>query len=301
MQVLLDARGQWPAEMSVEELRHAWSVYTQALARPAATDLTIADREIPTADYSVPVRIYRSSAQSEACILYMHGGGFIKGDLDSSDSIAWGVAKQTNATVVSVDYRLTPEHPYPAAFNDCYGVLCWLAEHSESVGIDARRIALLGDSAGANLATALCLAARDRNGPHIAAQANIYPGYGGDTTVGSYVEHADGPLLTTESVRKYMSIYTQGATHAQDPYALPLQASDLSNLPPALVHTAEIDPIREDGRRYAAALALAGNSVVFREAKGMLHGFLRARFGGPAAAAEFDAMCRFLQAQLSTG
>src|SRR5690606_34333353 len=132
------------------------------------------------------------------------------------------------------------------AFNDCYGVLCWLAENAESVGIDARRIALLGDSAGGNLATALCLAARDRNGPHIAAQANIYPGYGGDSTKGSYLEHAEGPLLTTESVRKYMDIYTRGVLHAHDPYALPSQASDLSRLPPALVHTAEIDPIRDD-------------------------------------------------------
>jgi acetyl esterase len=228
----------------------------------------------------------------------MHGGGFMLGDLASSDSIAWGLADQTGAVVVSVDYRLTPEHPYPAAFDDCYGVLSHLAAHADDFGVDAARVAVAGDSAGGNLSAALCLAARDRGGPRIAAQALIYPGTGLDQSAASYIEHADSPGLTTEGTRKYRDLYLPGNRDTDDPYARPVMARDLSNLPPAWVHSAEIDPIRDDGRVYASKLALAGVDVTYREARGMIHGFMRARFLGAAARAEFDAICDFLKHHL---
>jgi acetyl esterase len=228
----------------------------------------------------------------------MHGGGFSKGDLDSSDSNAWGFAAQTSASVVSVDYRLAPEHPYPAAFNDCYGVLTWLAAEGHALAIDGSRLAVVGDSAGGNLAAALCLAARDQEGPRISAQALIYAGVGLDQDTGSYVEHADGPGLTTAATKNYRAMYLPGDQETHDPYARPVMAGDFAGLPPALVHSAEIDPIRDDGRAYAANLALAGTSVAYREAKGMIHGFMRARFTGAAAALEYQVICEFLRDHL---
>ena len=307
MQVLAKAREIATREVgdqseSPEQAHRYWTVYTQAMSQPHPSDMEVHDRTIPTGEQDVPVRVYRPAGSEgpRPCIIYMHGGGFMVGDLDSSDSIAWGFAQQTGAVVVSVDYRLTPEHPYPAAFNDCYGVLSWFAKNPGEVAIDADRIAVAGDSAGGNLAAALCLAARDRGGPKIVAQAMIYPGTGLDQTYPSYIEHAESPGLTTAGARKYRALYLAGNLDSTDPYARPVMAEDHSNLPLAWVHSAEIDPIRDDGRVYASKLALAGNWVCYREARKMIHGFMRARFAGPGAKAEYDAICAFLVAQLKT-
>lgn len=314
MQALLDARETTNAQLGprgegADDARRWWNVYAANLAQPHPADMQVHDRTVPThgGGYDVPVRIYQpggtgtgTEAPAAAGIVYMHGGGFMMGDLDSSDSIAWGLAQETGATVVSVDYRLTPEHPYPAAFNDCYGVLTWLAADPQGLSIDASRIAVVGDSAGGNLAAAISLAARDQQGPKIAAQVLIYGSFGLDQSSGSYVEYAEGLGLTRASTQKYRDLYLSGNLASTDPYALPLRATSHAGLPPALVHSAEMDPIRDDGRTYAATLALAGNRVTYREAKGMIHGFLRARFGGASARAEFDAICQFLRAELAT-
>ncbi|MEE2980375.1 MAG: alpha/beta hydrolase [Pseudomonadota bacterium] len=301
MQVLMDARAA-AGEKGYEAAgaRRFWTAYTGALSQPCPPDMAVHDTVVPTPDYQVPVRIYRPAGDDGArpCILYLHGGGFMLGDLDSSDSIAWGFAQNTGAVVVSVDYRLTPEHPYPAAFNDSYGTLCHVAANVDDYGIDPARIALAGDSAGGNLSAATCLAARDRGGPKIAAQALIYPGTGLDKSSPSYVEHADSPGLTTEGTKKYYDLYLPDDCDTDDPYARPVMATDHSGLPPAWVHSAEIDPIRDDGRVYAGKLAGAGNWVTYREARGMIHGFMRARFTGDAARAEFDAICGFLSLHL---
>lgn len=256
---------------------------------------------MPTLDHAVPVRIYRRAGQAgpAPAVIYLHGGGFMLGDLDSSDSNAWGLCEQADAVVVSVDYRLTPEHPYPAAFNDCYGVLAWLAAHGAEIGIDPTRIALCGDSAGGSLGAACCLAARDRNGPAIAAQALVYPTLGADPILPSYTESRDGPSLTTMDMIHYNDVYFSGFRHAADPYAAPLKATNVANLPPTFVHTAEFDPIRDDGRAFAARLAAAGVWVTYREARRMLHGFLRMREAGPQARAEFAALCAFLRDRLA--
>jgi acetyl esterase len=307
MQAIIDASARTTDQLGprgddVAATRKWWTVYTEALSRPHPDDMQVHDQSIPTEQRDVPVRVYRPGGSDGARpgIIYLHGGGFMLGDLDSSDSNAWGFAQETGAVVVSVDYRLTPEHPYPAAFDDCYGVLTWLAQQGREVGIDSGRIAVAGDSAGGSLGAAMCLAARDRGGPQMVAQALIYPSTGTDQDSGSYVEHADGPGLTTASTRKYRDLYLPGAAGIDDPYARPVKAQDHSNLPPAWVHSAEIDPIRDDGRVYAAKLALAGTWVTYREARGMIHGFLRARFAGPAARAEFDAICGFLRERLGS-
>ncbi len=303
MQHLLDARdGAGEKGATTAEQRRFWTAYTETLNWPAPAGMAIHDTTVPTAAHAVPVRVYRPAGRDgpRAGIVYLHGGGFMLGDLASSDSIAWGFADQTGAVVVSVDYRLTPEHPYPAAFDDCYGVMEHLAAQADDFGIDAARLAVAGDSAGGNLAAALCLAARDRGGPRIAAQVMVYPGTGLDQDAGSYVEHADGPGLTTEGTKKYRDLYLPDDRDTDDPYARPVMARDFSGLPPAWVHSAEIDPIRDDGRIYASKLALTGVDVTYREARGMIHGFMRARFLGAAAKAEFDAICGFLKSRLGT-
>ena len=301
MQVLLDARdaagekGETP-----EDQRRFWFAYTRAIGRPAPHTMAIRDEIVATDDHPTPVRIYRPAAAPAIApaIIYMHGGGFMLGDLDSSDSIAWGLAEGASAVVVSVDYRLTPEFPYPAAFNDCWGVLKWAARNADALGIDAWRIGLAGDSAGGNLAAALTLKARDTAGPRIACAAIVYPGTGLDQDQPSYKEHADGPGLTTAGTRKYRDLYLPHDRDTDDPYARPVMAKDFSGLPPFWVHSAEIDPIRDDGRVFASKLALAGVNVCYREAKGMIHGFMRARFTGKAAAHEFDRICGFLKSHL---
>ena len=301
MNVLVEARTPPPPGQTIEENRAAWTEYSQKLSEPAPADMTVFDRAIPTPGRDVPVRVYHpaGSRALRACIVYMHGGGFMKGDLDSSDSIAWGFAEQTGASVISIDYQLAPEHPYPAAFDDCYGVLTWLADNGGEVDVDGSRIAVAGDSAGGNLSAALCLAARDRAGPRITAQALVYPGTGLEQDQGSYIENAHGPGLTTAGTMQYRDWYLPHDTATTDPYARPIMAEDFANLPPAHVHSAEIDPIRDDGRVFASKLALAGNLVTYREAKGMIHGFMRARFKGAGAAAEFQAVCDFLKTHLS--
>ncbi len=301
MQVLLDARdGAGPKGDGPEEQRRFWTAYTQATNRPAPADMAIRDDIVETADHKVPVRIYRpANAPNPApAIIYMHGGGFMLGDLDSSDSVAWGFADGANAVVVSVDYRLTPENPYPAAFNDCWGVLTWLADNATKLGIDASRIGLAGDSAGGNLGAALALKARDEGGPTVACVAIIYPGTGLDQDQPSYFEHADGPGLTRDGTIKYRDLYLPDDRNTDDPYARPIMAESLAGLPPFWVHSAEIDPIRDDGRNFAAEIAKAGGDVTYREAKRMIHGFMRARFTGPAAAREYALICDFLKTRL---
>jgi acetyl esterase len=301
MQVLLGARKGLPQPKTVAEQRDQWSRYASTLSRPHPATLVVRDEVAPTPDRGVPVRIYRPTNPSAAlpCILYMHGGGFMLGDLDSSDSIAWGLAEGTGAVVVSIDYRLTPENVWPAAFDDCYGVLSWVVTNDCALGIDPRRLALAGDSAGGRLAAGLSLKARDQGHFTLCAQAMIYASAGATPDSRSAVEFAEGYGLTTEKYKKFYKALFPDSTYDSDSYAWPIRAKDVGGLPPTLIHPAEIDPIRDDGRAYAAKLMQAGNQVVYREARGMIHGFMRARFFGSAAKAEFDFVCAFLRHHLS--
>lgn len=298
MHILQEAQKVAYGGTGIAAMRTAWAAYTTSLAVPPPASLAVADRLVPVPGHPVPVRVYRHAQPTGAAVIYMHGGGFMKGDLDSSDPIAWGFCDQTGATVVSVDYRLTPEHPFPAAFDDCWGVLAWIAANPGELGVDRARIALVGDSAGGHLAASMCLAARDRGGPLIAAQVPIYTVIGTPMDEGSYIENATGYGLTTEYCREAFAMLLPGPEHQQNPYARPFVAGSFAGLPPAFVLSAELDPVRDDGRIYAAKLALAGVDVTYREAPGMLHGFMRARFTGAAAQAEYDAACCFLRSRL---
>jgi acetyl esterase len=296
MAILTEAQKGAYGGTTIAEQRQAWSRYTASIAEPPPADLRVEDLVLRIPGHDVPVRVYRAAQPSGAGILYMHGGGFMKGDLDSSDPIAWGFCAETGATVVSVDYRLTPEHPHPAAFDDCLGALRHVAAHGATFRIDPTRIAVAGDSAGGHLAAALCLAARDGIAPAIAAQAVIYTCTGTEMTMPSYVEHATGRGLTTAACRDYYAMLLPAGDRA--PYARPALAEHYRGLPPAFVHSAELDPVRDDGRLYASRLALDGVDVTYREARGMMHGFMRARFRGAGARAEYMAICAFLKERL---
>lgn len=297
----IEAAKALPPATSVALWRANWAVYTDATRRPYPPGMVVVDRAIHLGGRSVKVRVYRPAglAGLAPCIVYCHGGGFMKGDCDSSDTAAWGLAEESRAVLVSVDYRLAPEYPYPAAFDDCYGVTAHLAWHGRAFGIDGRRIAVAGDSAGGNLAAAVALAARDRRGPAIACQALIYPTLTTDLSLPSYLANSGAPGLTTQSMELYWRWYLPGGNHRADPYAAPLLAQNLAGLPPALIHTAEFDPLHDDGVRYAERLGAAGVPVEYRSAARMVHGFLRARFQGPATAAEFAAIAEFLRRRLA--
>jgi acetyl esterase len=285
------------------DARAAWDAYGAGMRRPYPEGMTVRDTRFPSgarASSGIPARIYAPAgvADPAPCVLYLHGGAFIKGSLESGDVVAWGVADQTKAVVVSIDYRLAPEHPFPAALEDCYATLTYMAASGADFGIDPRRIAVWGDSAGGNLAAALCLLTRDRGGPAIVAQALTYPCLTDELTAPSYRTYATSPGLATATMESAWDQYLAGDRPTRNPYAAPLKAQNLRGLPPAHIHVAEIDPLADDGRAYAERLVAAGTSVKLRLAKRMIHGFLRARFDGPDAAAEFAAPCGFLRRQL---
>ena len=287
-----------------EEMRAAWNGYGARLARDRPGGMVVRDTAVPRPGPrggGIPIRIYRPerAGTPAPCVVYLHGGAFVKGSLDSGDTIAWGVAEEAGVVVVSVDYRLAPRHPFPAAVEDCYAVIRHLSGQGRTFGVQGDRLALWGDSAGGNLAAATCLMARDRGGPRIVAQALNYPCLTDELVSDSYRRYAESPGLRTATMDAGWSHYLGDRRPTGDPYAAPLKAEDLSGLPPAHVHYAEIDPLADDAVRYAGRLAAAGNEVVSRCARRMIHGYLRARFSGAEAAAEFARPCGFLRARLA--
>lgn len=286
-----------------EVMRAAWLDYEARLGRERPAGMAVEDTAIsrPAPDGGkIAIRIYRPEGVRlpSPCVVYLHGGAFIKGSLDTGDTIAWGVADVAGVVVVSVDYRLAPQHPFPAGLEDCCSVVGHLAKHEERYGVRGDRLALWGDSAGGNLAAATCLVARDRGGPDIAAQALNYPCLTDELTSDSYRRYAESPGLRTANMDMGWSHYLGDRRPTDDPYAAPLKAEDLSRLPPAHIHYAEIDPLADDAVQYAERLAAAGNEVVSRCARRMIHGFVRARFSGAEAAAEFAHPCGFLRERL---
>ena len=234
----------------------------------------VEDRVIPGPGGDLPVRIYTPEGASGGCILYFHGGGWVICNLDTHDGPCRALANLTGSTLISVDYRLAPEAKYPAAAEDCYAATRWVSEHAAELGIDASRIAVAGDSAGGNLAAVVAQMARDRGGPALAFQVLVYPVTDRDFSTGSYAEHGDsGDLLSATDMAWYWDHYLESAEQAAEPYAAPLQADDLSGLPPALVITAEYDVLCDEGEAYARALEAAGVPATLSRYDGVIHGF----------------------------
>ncbi|MEV5833205.1 alpha/beta hydrolase [Nocardia sp. NPDC052112] len=229
----------------------------------------------PDGAQQVRVRMYWP-ARSEVdppVVLFCHGGGFVICDLDSHDQLCRAMSNAVGAIVVSVDYRQAPEHRFPAAAEDAYAVVKWIAAQADSFGGDPARIALAGDSAGGNLAAVTALMARDRNGPAIAYQLLIYPMLDPARDTASYRENAYGYFVTDDHLRWYWEQYLATAADADNPYAAPPRATDLSGLPPAYIITAEFDPLRDEGEAYGRRLRDAGVETVTIRYDGQFHGF----------------------------
>ncbi len=237
----------------------------------------VTDFDIPGGDAQpVRARAYTprdAGASPLPLVLFLHGGGWVTCDLDSHDATCRALANASGCKVVALDYRLAPEHKFPAGLNDCDAALRWLAGHATQLGIDARRIAVAGDSAGGNLAASLTLMARDRGGPPITFQLLVYPVTNHAFDTASYRTYAEGHLLTREGMRWNWNHYLPDAATGQDPLASPLLAADLHGLPPALVITAECDPLCDESEAYAKRLADAGVPVELKRYDGMLHAF----------------------------
>ena len=261
-------------DSSLAGLRQAYSEMCRAFTPPRPEGLYVVDFELA----GVPVRSYQppvSPATSGCpCIVYLHGGGWVVGDLDSHDFICAELASTLGALVIAVDYRLAPEHPFPAGFNDCLGV--WRALRTGPFQLDPARTLVAGDSAGGNLAAALCLALRDAGEPLPAAQVLIYPGLGGDHHLPSRSECVDAPLLSSSDVDCYHALYLRG-TRQPGASAMPLLAENFSGLPPAWIAVAQFDPLRDDGVLYAERLNAAGGEATLYYGEGLVHGCLRAR------------------------
>ena len=222
---------------------------------------------------TLDVRVYRPAGEAALpALVYFFGGGWVLGTIDTSDGICRALANRAHCAVISVGYRLAPEHRFPAAVYDCAAAVRWVAADAADIGVDPNRIAVGGDSAGGNLAAAVTLLCRD-SGPALVHQLLVYPNtdFGADTA--SLRESVDPLLFNRTSVDWYWRHYLASPADGADPLASPLRAPDLSGLPPATVITAEYDPLRDEGEAYAAHLAEAGVRVELRRFDGMIHGF----------------------------
>ncbi len=260
-------------ELSVKEARQA-SVALAAMQGPPEPVGSVEDRTLVGPGGGIPVRIYVPCGKGPfPVLLYLHGGGWVIGDIESSDGLCRTLTNAAGCIVVSVEYRLAPEHPFPAAADDAYHATLWTATNASSFGGDPSRIAVCGDSAGGNLAAVVAQIARDRGKPAICFQLLIYPVTDGACASPSYKENAEGYFLTKDAMQWFWNHYVRNDADRNHPYASPLRARNLAGLPAALVITAEFDPLRDEGERYAEGLRAAGTPVQLTRYDGMIHGF----------------------------
>jgi acetyl esterase len=234
----------------------------------------IENRTVPGPAGQIPVRIYTPPGRGPFGVLvFFHGGGFVLCDLDTHDPTCRALCRAAGCVVVSVDYRLAPEHKFPAGPEDCYAATVWAAGAAAELGGDGARIAIAGDSAGGNLTAVVALMARDRGAPRLRHQLMIYPVTDCAFDTASYRENGQDYGLSTASMRWFWNHYLASERDASHPYASPLRAEDLRGLPPATVITAEFDPLRDEGEAYAARLRQAGVPTELQRYPGVIHGF----------------------------
>ena len=251
-------------EQTPEQARQAY-LMRKGFTQPEPPQVSLShDHLVPMNGTHIKIREFRpadsTATQVLPALVYYHGGGWVIGDIDTHDVLCRQLCQASGCAVFSVDYRLAPEHVVPAAYDDAQAAFQWVAASAKHLHIAADRIAVGGDSAGGNLAAALCLRQRAQAGPMPVGQLLVYPGLGGDTTIGSYVSNAYAPMLTTAESAMYFGLRTGGTDRAStsDPELMPLKAADFRGMPPAFVVTADIDPLRDDGRIYVERLQADG-------------------------------------------
>ena len=260
-------------KVSASEARRLYRETRAALRPPAPALPVVGDLNAEGTAGSIPLRLYRPSNGVLPALIYFHGGGWVLGDLDTHDAVCRQLAVQAGVVVIAVDYSLAPEHPFPAAVDDCYSATAWIASNAVALGIDNRRLAVGGDSAGGGLAAVMTLMAR-RGGPALTCQILVYPVTDLRAESESYSKYADGYLLTRNMMRWYIAQYAPTPDDVRDWRASPLLAPSVDGVPPALVITAGLDPLRDEGEAYARRLEEAGVAVDYMCLGGMVHGFL---------------------------
>lgn len=290
-------------EQSPEEARRVVIRRYPELAGTPEEVARVEDRALPGPTGPIPIRAYTPASAGSGplpALLFFHGGGWVTGNLDTHDGACRGLANRSGCLVVAVDFRCAPEHRFPAAVEDSWATVGWLAEHGPEIGADPSRLAVSGDSAGGNLAAVMALRSRDRGGPPLAAQLLVYPVLDYNLETRSYLANGTGYGLTREAMRWYWDQYLGEEGDAFSTDASPLRAADLSGLPPALVIVCELDPLLDEGRAYAAGLAAAGVHVEEIVEAGMIHGHLRMPAAISRARKSWDDCARFLRQRLAS-
>lgn len=273
LEVLAGLGGPKFVEMSAVDARAWFNSFRRPFEVPIGA---VEDRSIPGPGGDIPVRIYTpvdAAAGPLPVLVYFHGGGWVVGDLDSHDAVCRSLANASGCKIVSVDYRMAPEDPWPASPDDCYAAVEWVVAHAAELGVDTNRLAVGGDSAGGNLAAVVTLRARAANGPHIAFQLLIYPAVDATMSMPSNESNGEGYFLEKVGMEWFYGHYLTDASDAKNPDVSPLFADNFSGLPPAYVITAEYDPLRDEGRAYAEKLEAAGVAVEYINYPTMIHGF----------------------------
>lgn len=296
MRKFIDLAEQGMAQFGLTDIHSGGVEAARSLARafnppkealPAIS--SVRQRTITGRGAEIPLRIYRpSDARGLPVLVWFHGGGWVLGDLDGAESVCRTLANAVACAVVSVDYRLAPEARCPDALDDCYAATAFVAGAADDLGIDPKRIAVGGDSAGGNLAACVALRARER-ALSLAFQLLVYPVIRADFECSSYVTNAEGLFLTRSAMQWFWDCYVPETGDRKNPAVAPIYAKDLSGLAPALIITAEFDPLRDEGEAYGAALAAAGVPVAASRYEGVIHGFFGMKTEEPVPAVE-DAM-----------
>ncbi len=234
---------------------------------------SVSDQSVPGPDGPIPIRVYHpvESPDPLPVVVFFHGGGWVLSNIDGHDSLARRIAQRSSCIVVSVDYRLAPEHPFPAPHEDCWAVTRWVAEHATAFGGDAARLAVAGDSAGGNLAAGVALRARDAGLP-LAFQLLIYPCIDTDFTRPSMIDNGEGYFLRRSDMEWFWDQYVP-VEHRENPYAVPMRATTVDNLAPAFIQVAEFDPLRDEGVAWGERLTGAGVPTTVTNYEGQIHGF----------------------------
>lgn len=269
-------------DKTIEEQRNIYDAMCREFFSGYPDGVTATDSNINADDRKIPIRSYASAIGNDAAfVVFYHGGGFVVGGLESHDDVCAEICDRTGFPVVSVDYRMAPENAFPDCFNDALTAYEWACHQTSAP------IILVGDSAGGNLAAAVCHATRSAK-VKPAGLVSIYPGFSGDYTKSSCAYHAQAPLLTRHDLEFYSHIRARGADVTDDPRAAPLADTDFTGLPPSVIISAECDPLSDDGRDYRDAIVAAGGNAVWFNERGLVHGYLRARNSVTRARKSFD-------------